>query len=371
MFRPTDLSNRKFLLGAATLILISLIGFSLVHFQSDLDVRFNSIKGYDTANTLRYTELEVNITNLENQTIEPGFSTFHSEHKTKTFWKIISGPNKLESGETGVYRLKARDPLSAINSNVRFYVEVNDIGTHESSKSSVMLSDDFQYTNVLNPHFKFWHMQYRLFGEQTPDRWIMTRTDRLLKEKTLWSYADTFDISNEDGLNIEISKNEPLDQDSVWMMLGVQQKVPFGSYQFEWKPQQLTNHTEVRENPSGVEIIDRNNRIWILPSDEYEVRKEKGNLDYYYLYIPAKVNKIQEVTVNLTGIYNEMNWSKPPKTQNEIDGEKYTNRWLKVHLFSAIYPPYNRTSEITFTKFGLSSQIQGSSSIYPQGSSAN
>lgn len=283
----------------------------------------------DRLQVQRLSSMDIRIENEGSEPFSPMFSTIRQQLQTRFYWN--QAPQRVAPGESKIYRITAPNMGAAIPYEDTFLLAIEDQTADNGLTRILTAESSNELAPVRNPSLSEWQESPPL-----PARWGITREAH---------GSDHTSISQSDhGATFEIRRG---DDSGVWTMAGlVQQTSRLERIELTAIPQTLTTPGGFPTIASGLEIIDRQNRIWLVFADvdsRRSVRFRNGGLDYHITYAPATVNEQTTVELDIADIYNEYNWSEPPSQPLAIDGFRYTASTMFLHPFTAVYPQATRT----------------------------
>ncbi|WP_049970784.1 hypothetical protein [Haladaptatus cibarius] len=346
MRKPNQLEGRKKGLVALSIVGIVIVagvsGAVILRDESTLDAEFEVVSWSDPTDVQRATQMQVRVTNTGDQSISPVFNTLHGGLQTRNYWNIESGAETLDPGERSTYRISAQVPQFGPPFGSETVLSLNDIGTDVQKKKIVPPFSSDTAPKILNPQLQHWQINP---GEDffRPYRWGISTSDHGTEELTIENKNDSAHLR----VDYAARKEGP------WAMAGIQQRTDF--------PEKLhieaTPHTLV-ENPikhpshaTGVEIGERNHRVWVVYADvdERQVVYRPGEYQYILVYVPATEGERVETTVDIANLYDQYGWSQPESETRHIDGREYDYQPVNTLAFAAAYPSYqNETVEVVF-----------------------
>ncbi|AEF97135.1 hypothetical protein [Methanotorris igneus] len=309
---------------------IALIASALYYSNQNLKVEIELFSANDTHEIYRYDELTIRLKNLESFTINPIF--FINNGVDKKSWDIVTGPKSLKSGEEAIYVLRAPDADVAIEANKSFYIEVRDLSTGFSSFSQHYKLSSLRFPGIQNPSFYYWTYDptkniHKPFAWDATWWKIEKGEVAVLEKKENAVYLAVSNLTRKSG---------------SWLMSGVQQAVDFPKkLRIVVKPMFSTPISKYPPYAAGIELADGNKRVWIVftnETDEPILLKRYGELTYALYFVPTKIGKWNNITVNVESIYKEMGWNLPPKILVKREGNLLKIREVNLLAFVACYP---------------------------------
>lgn len=288
----------------------------------------------------RVTEINLTVTNDEDHPIRPQFHILHSEHQTHAYWTRERGPEALPANQEATYVISPPDPEFAIPFGAKANIAMNDESTEREVRLPIRSIEPRPYTHTLNPRFDYWEW-VQMEEYRVPYRWQRATESR---------DSDTVSVEETADGSARLYSSAGEREEGPWALSGLLQNVPLPrTLSIEATPETVVpTHSSYPPNPNGVEIADRDHRIWIVFADvdERVTRTRDGELTYVIVFVPASPGERTSATVDISAIYEEQGWDVPPETSVQVDGTVYEQRRVSLLTFAATYPETDSESEI-------------------------
>jgi len=298
--------------------------------NKNLKVEIELLSANDAHAIFRYDELTVKLRNLESFTITPVFFVNNGVHKKP--WFVVAGPKSLRPGEGAVYVLEAPAAEVSIEANKSFYIEVRDLSTGLSAFSQHYRLSPLNFPGIQNPSFYYWSYDV-IKNVRKPFAW----------DATWWKVEkEEVAIIKEVNGTVYLAVANLTRRFGNWLMSGVQQVVDFPRrLRVIVKPMFSTPISKYPPYVAGIELADRDRRVWIVftnETDEPILLKRYGEVTYAFYFVPAEIGKWNNITVDVESIYNEMGWDLPPKRLVKREDNLVKIREVNLLAFVACYP---------------------------------
>jgi hypothetical protein len=313
-----------------SLCIITLIASAIYYSNQKLNIEIELLSANDSYAIYRYDELIIKIKNFETFAITPFFFINNGVHKKP--WIIISGPKNLAPGEEAVYIIKTADAEVAIENNKEFYIEIRDLSTGLSTISKHYKLSSLNFPGIQNPYFYYWTYDsvknvYKPFAWDATSWKIEEDEIAVLKNVNGVVYLAVGNLSRKYG---------------DWLMSGIQQIVDFPKcLKIVVKPMFSTPISKYPPYATGIELADRNRRVWIIFTNETTeplLLKRYGEFVYALFFVPTKIGEWNNVIVNIEKIYEEMEWEAPPEILVKREDNLVMIRGVNLLAFVASYP---------------------------------
>lgn len=281
----------------------------------------------DPAEIGRITELELSVTNTSGTPLEPLFDLVRQGHQTRFVWEVVSGPEVLAANQIGDYRIGVPVPAASLLYEATFIVTVRDRSSRRTLKSDPLIVERPSDAAHLigNPSFSMWESP-TLAKLRNPIGWTTT-TSEVTPVTRVAEVADGVEL---------VSGGVTRTGSGPWTMVGLSQQIPSPrELHLDLTPGTvLPSATVTPRAATGVEIADQHRRVWIVPADvaSQTTRFRGGDLDYVFVFVPARPGERLVTTVDLEAIYHQRGWPWP-----ESAGTRRGRR-VNLLLFAAVYP---------------------------------
>jgi len=310
--------------------IIALIASAIYYSNQSLKVEIELTSANDIHKIYRYDELTVKLRNFESFTITPVFFVNNGVHKKP--WIIVTGPKSLKPGEEAIYVLRAPDAEVAIEVNKSFYIEVRDLSTGLSAISQHYKLSSLDFPGIQNPDFYYWTYD-PVKNIRKPFAW----------DATWWKIekGEITVLKGKEGV-VYLAVSNLTRRYGNWLMSGIQQIIDFPkSLRIVVKPMFSTPISKYPPYVAGIELADRNHRVWIVFTNETDkpiLLKRYGELTYALYFVPTEIGKWNNITVDVESIYKEMGWNLPPEMLVKREGNWLKIRGVNLLAFVACYP---------------------------------
>lgn len=278
----------------------------------------------------RVSTLVVRVRNRGTERLRLSFSTLREGLQTRFYWDVGSEQKTIAPGSTATFQLQASNAGMAIQYNEQFVLAIENEGASQGKVINGNVGTPSELTPIRNPSFDHWLVAPRQ-GTLFPFRWT---------ESTEQREGDQVEISQTNrGARLSATRGNHA---GPWTMSGLTQRVPsLEQIQLSVIPTTLTSPDTFQGGiDCGLEVIDRNHRLWIVyadTSDRVTRYYRRGDLDYHVVYIPATRGEQITNAIDLGQIYAERGWSRPREQPLVIDGIEYTASTMILHPFAAAY----------------------------------
>lgn len=299
-----DTLERRRLVAVLLVASVLATGIAGGYFQEAgrLDAELEVVAIDDPNGLGRGTTVTLLLTNRESAPIRPAFNVITTEHQTRFYYRIRSGPSRLGPGETGVYVVRAPAVAAAPPPGATVLVTANDAGTQRRVRAEAVYRDSSS-PPVTNPRFAYWSPAAGGAHER-PVGWTRAASDHGTERVTVRA-------AGRRGATLRV--DDVSARGGPWAMAGLQQQVPLPrSVRVSATPGTLAP-SEHRLPPAavGVELADGDRRVWVVFADVPErtvVERHTRSHEYAIVNVPATAGQRSTATVNVTRVYRRMAW---------------------------------------------------------------
>lgn len=316
--------------------------------NNKLNVDIKVVEVRDDDKLYRITNITIIVKNNEDFAIEPLFFVVSQDPITYKVWEFI-GKKTLKPGEMCVYHLYPISAYSSIKPGETFYIVVVDKKTMLKAYSE-KYKFNIIFPGVQNPRFKWW-VYDSVTNTYKPFAWWYVRN----------KYGEEIaglEKVNDSVVKLYVSNLNPT-RTGNWLMSGLQQTISFPEFIIvRVKPTFSTPINLYPKKLSGIEIADRDKRIWILFTNYTDhsiiLRRISGNYYYVLYFVPVKIDEWNLVKVNIKALYDMLNWSYPKFDVVYREGKTIYIRKIDVTLLVALYPGADvRNGTVYFGEFSI------------------
>jgi uncharacterized membrane protein len=313
--------NRSLSIILVVGVLVSILGLSSYFILRSPLVRVSYAIPLET-NYGGITQLKVTVTNESNKRFVPRFAVQSDQSGQPLPWRIVSGPEYLNSQQTGEYVISSGDHLvRAITPEIGAQLVVTDAGGDYSLRNVLTIPAEESYKHpdlIRNSQFRLWPKD-----SSTPQDWTLPSP----LDSTASIKMQVLESRN--ALRLDI--NGVIGQDSVSITRLTQLVTIPASFSIWVYPTAASSNN--LDELYGIEIEYGERRLWILFGESTPREIEMAE-NQAVVYIQAPLHAWSQQHVNLTELLRNLKWPLPTFSSRPGNGLLYPAHQVRLSLIA-------------------------------------